>query len=56
MRIYLCNLLILLPLIATNNASAKEPQKDAQQKVWTDDYQYGELEKLPSDLDSKNKK
>ena len=48
-------LFILISLFISQTGLAKEPQKNAQQKVWTDDYQYGEAEKTAPDLDSEPK-
>lgn len=49
-------LFILISLVISQTALAKDPQKNAQQKVWTDDYQYVEAEKTVPDLDSEIKK
>jgi hypothetical protein len=32
-------LFILISLVISHTALAKDPQKDAQQKVWTDEHQ-----------------
>lgn len=49
-------LFILISLVISQTAIAKDPANNAQQKVWTDDYQYGQAEKNTSDLDSEVKK